>query len=146
MSYDHIDVELRQFPCEFGEAVVSALCPPIVDDNVPALFVAELEQARLQGVDLASVLRVREHAEKADSVGPPRSLCPRRERPCDRRAAEQCDDLASPHGIDPGELRWIWKYYQTSPQKCVTKVTLLPEQLVGCGNEADGWIRGTILV
>jgi hypothetical protein len=46
----------------------------------------------------------------------------RRKRPDGRRAAEKGDELASPHGIDPGELRWLWKYYQTSPQKCVSKV------------------------
>ena len=46
----------------------------------------------------------------------------RHERPrC--RAAEDCDEIPSPHGIVPGEPRGMWKYYQTSPQKCVTKVT-----------------------
>ena len=42
---------------------------------------------------------------------------------CDGRRLIKAKLLPSPHGIDPGEPRGMWKYYQTSPQRCVTKVT-----------------------
>ena len=89
MGYEHIDVELHQLGCELVEAVVSALGPPIVDDNVLALLVSELAKARSQGVNVASVLRVREHAKKADPVGLPGWLRARRERPRDRGPAKK---------------------------------------------------------
>ena len=37
-----------------------------------------------------------------------------RQRPCRRRAAEHCDELPSPHRIDPGEPDWSAGIYQTS--------------------------------
>ena len=45
MGYEHIDVELHQLGCELGEAVVPALSPPIVDDNVLPLIVSELAKS-----------------------------------------------------------------------------------------------------
>ena len=45
MGYDHIDIELRQLGCQLGEAVVPALSPPIVDDNVLPLIVSELAKS-----------------------------------------------------------------------------------------------------
>ena len=58
MGYDHIDIEPYHVACKFGEAVVSALGPTIVYDNVPALLVSELAQARCQSFNPASVLCV----------------------------------------------------------------------------------------
>ena len=67
MGHDHIDVELNQLSRELEEAVVFALGPPIVQDNVPALLVSELPKTRPQGVISAPVLRiVRCYAEIAD--------------------------------------------------------------------------------
>ena len=97
MGYEHIDVEVYQFGCQFGEAVVSALGPPILEDNVVALLVSELAKTRSQGVELASVFRARRHAQKADPVNLPRWLRARHEWPSDRRAAEKCDELAPLH-------------------------------------------------
>ena len=94
-GYDHIDVELHQLGCELREAVVSAIGPPIVDDNVLALLVSELAKARSQGVNVASRLRVRRHAEKADPVDLPGWL--RARAAARRRAAEQRDELAPFH-------------------------------------------------
>jgi hypothetical protein len=54
IGYDHIDVELDQLGCEFGKAVVSAVGPAIVDDNVLALVVSELAKA----VRMASTCRL----------------------------------------------------------------------------------------
>src|SRR5262245_20287706 len=105
MRYDHIDVELHQFGGEVREAVVSALGPPIVDDNVLALLVSELTKARSQRVNSAPEPSVREHAEKADTIGLPVLLRARRERPPGRRAAEQAYQLAPSyvgHGLPLG--------------------------------------------
>jgi hypothetical protein len=99
MGYEHIDVELHQFGCEFGEALVPVLGPPIVDDNVLALLVSEPAKARSQAVNSAPSLRERCRAEEADPVSFPAWLRPRRERPRSRRAAEQRDELAAFHSI-----------------------------------------------
>jgi hypothetical protein len=69
MGYEHIDVELQQIGCKFGEAVVAALGPPIVDDKVLALLISELAKARSQRVNSAPRLRERCQAEKTDPVG-----------------------------------------------------------------------------
>src|SRR5262245_10975986 len=101
MGHEHIDIELHQLGCKLVEAVVITLGPPIVDDNVLALLVSELAKARSQGVNLASVLSVRENAKKADPVNFPGWLRCRRERPNQqgrrRRAAEQRDEVAPLH-------------------------------------------------
>src|SRR5262245_42439615 len=101
MGHEHIDIELHQLGCKLVEAVVITLGPPIVDDNVLALLVSELAKARSQGVNLASVLSVRENAKKADPVNFPGWLRCRRERPNQqgrrRSAAEQRDERAPPH-------------------------------------------------
>src|SRR5262249_30680682 len=100
MGHEHIDIELHQLGCKLVEAVVITLGPPIVDDNVLALLVSELAKARSQGVNLASVLSVRENAKKADPVNFPGWLRCRRERQGRRRsAAEQRDELAPLHSM-----------------------------------------------
>src|SRR5262249_49805398 len=98
MGHDHIDVELHQFGCEVREAVVSALGPPIVDDNVLALLLSELAKTRSQRVNSLPELRVREHAEKADTIGLPGVLRAHRERPRGSRAAKR-DNEFSPSDV-----------------------------------------------
>jgi hypothetical protein len=96
MSYEHVDVELHQLGCELRETVVPTLGPSIMDDDVLVLLVSALAQTSSQAVNLASILRVREHAEKADPIGLPGCLRARRERPrC--RAADQRDELTAFH-------------------------------------------------
>jgi hypothetical protein len=97
MGYEHIDVEVYQFCCEFRETVVSTLSPPILENNVVALLVSELAETRSQRVDLTSVFRVRRHAQKADPVYFPGPLPARHEWPCGRHATEKCDELAPLH-------------------------------------------------
>src|SRR3954470_24091254 len=99
MRYDYIDVEFHQLGREFGKAVVSALGPPILDDNVLALLVSELAKAHSQWVDEACVFCLRGHAEEADPVNLPGWLHARRERPPHCRPAEQRDELAALHSI-----------------------------------------------
>jgi hypothetical protein len=97
MGYEHIDVEVYQFGCQFREAVVSALGPPILENNVVALLVSELAKARSQRVDVASVFRTRRYAQKADPVDVSPWLRARYEWPCGRHAAKKCDELAPLH-------------------------------------------------
>ena len=42
MGYEHIDVEVHQFGCENGKAIVVSLGKLIVDGNIFSFFVAEL--------------------------------------------------------------------------------------------------------
>lgn len=44
MGYEHIDVEVHQFGCENGKAIVVSLGKLIMDGNIFSLFVAELVQ------------------------------------------------------------------------------------------------------
>jgi hypothetical protein len=75
------------------ETVVPTLGPSIMDDDVLVLLVSALAQTSSQAVNLASILRVREHAEKTDPVVPG-LLRARRERSrC--RASEQRDEIAA---------------------------------------------------
>jgi hypothetical protein len=94
MGYEHIDIEIYQFGCEFRETVVSAFGPPILENNVVALLVSELAKARSQRVDAASVFCARRYAQKADPVDVPPWLSARHEWRCGRHAAEQRDELA----------------------------------------------------
>jgi hypothetical protein len=97
MDYEHIDFEVYQFGCKLREAVVSALGPPILENNVVALLVSELAKARSQGVDVASVFQARGYAQKADPVDIPPWLRARQQWPCGRHAAKKCDELAPLH-------------------------------------------------
>src|SRR5262245_26207108 len=97
MGNEHINFEIHQFGCEFGEAFVSALGPPILEDNVVALLVSALAKTRSEGVDLPSVFRARRHAHKADPVDLPGWLRARHEWPCGCHATEKCDELAPLH-------------------------------------------------
>jgi hypothetical protein len=99
MGYDHFDAEIHQLGCELGEALESALGPPIVDDNVLVLLVSESAKAGSQGVNSGLPLRVRRHAEKADLVDLRGWLRARRERPRRGRAADERDELAPLHSI-----------------------------------------------
>src|SRR5262245_3901008 len=125
MGHEHIDIELHQLGCKLVEAVVITLGPPIVDDNVLALLVSELAKARSQGVNLASVLSVRENAKKADPVNFPGWLRCRRERPNQqgrrRRAAEQRDEIAPSH-VGHGLLLALWR----RPMRSVYHTPSLP--------------------
>src|SRR5437868_13136220 len=102
MRYDYIDVEFHQLGRKFGKAVVSALGPPILDDNVLALLVSELAKAHSQWVDEACVFCLRGHAEEADPVNLPGWLRARRKRPRNSRAADNLDKRTPPHADDQG--------------------------------------------
>ena len=78
----------------------------------------------------------REHADAPHALA---LLRARRERPCRRAAAEKGNELPSPHGIVPGEPRGMRKYYQTSPQKCVTKVTQFLPRVNGRTSTCPPW-------
>ena len=70
------------------KTVVAGLGPPIVDSDVPVLLISELAQAHSQGINEASVLRVRKYAEKSDLVDLRGLLRPRRERSRSRGTAQ----------------------------------------------------------
>jgi hypothetical protein len=91
---DRLGRVLTDDGCEFREALVPVLGPPIVDDNVLALLVSEPEKASSQAVNSAPSLRERCRAEEADPVSFPGWLRPRRERPRHCSATEQRYELA----------------------------------------------------
>src|SRR5262245_25723841 len=81
------------------QAVEIALAPSIVGPNIAILHPSQLLQTFLEGCrpspDLGIALVQRhQHADPPQSF---RLLRARRERPCDRRAAEQGDEVAALH-------------------------------------------------
>src|SRR5262249_13158818 len=94
---DEGDLAANEVGCQFRQAIDVVMRPPEFDGHVLALDVAALAQSlaesshsiceRLWGAEL-------EHSNHRHR----RLLCARRERPC-CRAADERDELASPHSI-----------------------------------------------
>src|SRR5262245_36449008 len=80
---------------------IGGVRPASIDPQIAAVHPAQF----LQLLDERSALRpsfriaLRPAHQYADAPHPLRLLRARRERPCDSRAAEQCDELASFHSI-----------------------------------------------
>src|SRR5215212_6193781 len=129
MRYDYIDVEFHQLGREFGKAVVSALGPPILDDNVLALLVSELAKAHSQWVDEACVFCLRGHAEEADPVNLAGWLRARRKRPCNSRAADNLDKRPPPHAATKAQGRGIVAPKPSIPEEADVRSGANPEKL-----------------
>jgi hypothetical protein len=94
----------NQLGRECRQPVIAAVGPTKFDRNVPPVDIAAFRQAPMEGLDQVSRLGRRATAEKSDDRS--RGLLrPRRERPHPRRAAEQRDEFATPHGL-PLWLGW----------------------------------------
>src|SRR5262245_48444532 len=100
-GHDHLNVRGDQFGDQRGKALILSLRPAIFDGNVAALLVAERTQPVAEWPDEIRFKlggRVAQETDPGDFRG--RLLRSRRERPR-RRAAEQRDELAPPHGLSP---------------------------------------------
>src|SRR5262245_3625234 len=91
------------------------LRPAVLDRHIAALDIAGLAQALAEGIQPARVPIGRRAAKVADQWHR-RLLGARRQRPS-RRAAEDCDKLPSPHGVDPAEPDGALEFYQTSAMR-----------------------------
>src|SRR5262245_26799571 len=93
---DNGDATADEVSHERRQAIVSAVQPIVLDNHVLTLDVAGFAEASAERSGMAS-----------GGIGPPTAdeadgrhrwlLCARRERPRERRAAEQRDELAPPH-------------------------------------------------
>ena len=94
--------ERNQFRHVFAQPVGIAQTPSILDTEVsavgPASFLQALDEGVAAGLPFRIACRQTAH-EHADTPHPAGLLRPRRERPGSRRAAEQRDELATPHSI-----------------------------------------------
>src|SRR5215472_8944500 len=98
MRSDHRHLTAHQIGCEVGQSVGLVLRPAILDRHILALDVAGFTKALPKCGQIACTISKRRTAEEPDHRW--RSLLPaRRERPRDRRAANERDELAPLHSI-----------------------------------------------
>src|SRR5262249_45328231 len=91
----------EQCGCEFASVILIAAGPPVVDLNIvpngPSQLLQPLQKCRVADLGLRIVRIIgHEHARAPHTLT---LLRARRERPCRRHAAEERDELASPHSI-----------------------------------------------
>ena len=96
VGHDDIDVETNKLGHQIREPIVFTLRPPELYDNVPALDVTEIAQARSQGLNRFSGPSGCRGTQKSDPRHLAGLLRPRRDRPRSRRAADQRDEPAAP--------------------------------------------------
>src|SRR6516164_8765680 len=101
MGQDDIRGERDQFRRVFAHVVSVAAAPAVIDTDVladsPTRLLKTLRKRREAGQPLR-IVRLHSH-QHADASHPLGLLRARRERPRDRRAAEQRDELAALHSI-----------------------------------------------
>src|SRR5262249_51673425 len=89
---------------DLGQAIAAPVCPAIFDRDRAALDPTEVvEPPRECGRPLTFRQRCAVPQEP-DNWSLPRLLRARRERPRRRRATEQGDELAPPHGLSPARI------------------------------------------
>src|SRR5262245_9910275 len=98
MRSDHRHLTAYQIGCEVGQSVGLVLRPAILDRHILALDVAAFMKALAECGQIACTID-RPRAAKESYNRHCWLLRPRRSRPRRRRAADQSDELASPHGF-----------------------------------------------
>src|SRR6516165_12025528 len=98
MRGDYRHLTAYQIGCEVGQSVVLVLSPAILDRHILALDVAGFTKALAECGQKACTIDWRRTAKESDHRHR-RLLRPRCERPRDRRAADQRDELAAFHSI-----------------------------------------------
>jgi len=93
VDHDGIHAQIDQLPQQNGDPLLVSLCGAILDVNVLAFDVAEIVKPFPECVFLAPRLDGRREAKVSDPRKPLRLLRARRERPRDRRAAQNGDEL-----------------------------------------------------
>src|SRR5919201_948755 len=97
ICYDDVDVTGNEVRGQYWQPIVPSLAPPIFDSDVFPLDVSSFAQSATKGGDLECKRIGRPKVKVPDCRHP--SCCVRGERPRDRGAAEQRDELAPPHSI-----------------------------------------------
>src|SRR5215475_12841929 len=98
MRSNHRHLTAYQIGCEVGQYIVLVLRPAILDHDILALDVAGFANALPEWGQIACTISKRRAAEESNHRH--RGLLrARRERPRDRRAPEQRDELAPFHSI-----------------------------------------------
>src|SRR5262249_33632822 len=96
MRSDHRHLTAYQIGCEVGQSLDLVLRPAILDHDILALDVAGFTNPLPEGGQITCTIAKRRTAEETDHRHR-RLLRPRHERPRDRRAHEQRDELATLH-------------------------------------------------
>ena len=98
---NHVDLAANEICSQSRQSVILALRPTVFDRDVPALDTARLVQALPEGSQPETVGLRRAGAEPANHWH--WLLGARSERPSDRRATDQRDELAAQHAQDTGD-------------------------------------------
>jgi hypothetical protein len=88
VGHDDVDFETNQFRGELREPLIAALCPSVLDDNVPSLHVAEIAQSGAKCLDSGDLTGGGRQPQKPNPRHFSRLLTARRERPRGSSAAE----------------------------------------------------------
>src|SRR5262245_27782691 len=96
MGDEHVDVEPKELVGQYWQPVVIPVRPTELDDEIAPYEPAEIAKARAKRRNATCVTGRGHQTEEADTSDLGR-LRTRRERPRDRRAAEQRDELAAFH-------------------------------------------------
>src|SRR5262249_47628438 len=110
-----INLALDQFGRDLGGALGATLRPAILDRDSTTLDPAEFAQPLHEGGDPLALGCRRGRAQVPDGRQLPRLLRARRERPRNRRAAEQRDEFTALHvWMAPAWQEIIWRAAQKS--------------------------------
>src|SRR5262249_53220483 len=96
---DDVDFEPGKLGRDLGQAIAAPVCPAIFDRDRAALDPTEVVESPRECCRPLTFRQRCAVAQEPDNWSLPRLLRARRERPHRRRAAEQCDELATPHSI-----------------------------------------------
>ena len=100
---DDVDIHAHQLGSQFRQ-LVGPFRPPELDENVSALDPAEVAQSAPQHLKPARPRRCWGQTQKPDPRYLGRLLCARGNRPCDRRAKDQGDEVPPPHTMTSSAL------------------------------------------
>ena len=130
---DHVGLQLDKLLSERPRAVDVRIRPPLLDPHVAAVRPPQSREFLDEYGEPRSKLRIAlgPSQQHADVPHPLALLCPRRERPRRRRAAERANELTSPHIPHPSSGASIVSA-QTS-----TLIGLKPASLLQHGMLAD---------
>src|SRR6516164_8045157 len=99
MRENDINFQPDELGCELGEAFAASLRPAIFDRDGASFDPAEFAQPLHKSSGQLALRGRRSRAQESDGRQPRSLLRTRCERPHDRHATEEGDELASPHSI-----------------------------------------------
>ena len=131
VGYNNVDLEPDQLRRQRGKAIVPALRPPVLDDDILALHVAEVAKPLAERLQLAPVSGSRGGSQQTDPGNLCHPLRAQRQWPRERRATNKRNELPPSHSIT--SLAWARSRGGTVSPKALAVFKLITNSnLVGC--------------